>query len=39
VDFFEELKGLVAGLECAGVDYALCGGVADIERLLELSRG
>jgi hypothetical protein len=28
VDFFEELKRVVAGLETAGVDYALCGGVA-----------
>ncbi len=28
MDLFEELRGLVAGLEAAGVDYALCGGVA-----------
>jgi hypothetical protein len=28
VDFFGELKRLVAALEAAGLDYALCGGVA-----------
>jgi hypothetical protein len=28
VDFFGELTGLVAALETAGVDYAICGGVA-----------
>jgi hypothetical protein len=28
VDFFEELKRLIGALEGAGLDYALCGGVA-----------
>ncbi len=28
MDFFQELKTLVAALEAAAIDYALCGGVA-----------
>jgi hypothetical protein len=39
MDFFRELKGLTDALGLAGVDYALCGGVALARQSLKLAAG